>query len=269
MSYSCCSQISSFAPDCSQNVLCTVLFVLSKVRPAHRGERDDHGIEVAAIIDGNVANAGCVDARRRTNRLRHRGCVAARPRSAARDRRQRGADQGAGRRFGPGDLAHDDRHSVPHARHRIWVPSAEEYRAGLRRRGYRRRGRLRGHHVRGGRRGLRHRPWLLRRVRPGPESKLARSRRTPFEQHAVLAISGITALQALCDAGRIQAGPAGTDHRGVRWCRLFAIQLAKAFGAEVTGVCSAGKVDFVRSRCRSGDRLHRAGLHRQRPAATT
>ncbi|MGH2383325.1 MAG: NAD(P)-dependent alcohol dehydrogenase [Candidatus Limnocylindria bacterium] len=68
-----------------------------------------------------------------------------------------------------------------------------------------------------------------------------------FEQAAAVAVSGTTALQALRDHGEVQpeqkvliAGASG----GVG---TFAVQIAKAFGAEVTGVCSTRNVDMVRS----------------------
>lgn len=68
-----------------------------------------------------------------------------------------------------------------------------------------------------------------------------------FEQAAAVPVSACTALQAVRNAGRLKAGQTvlvmgaggGTGH--------FAVQLAKAFGAHVTGVCSAAKTDLVRS----------------------
>lgn len=68
-----------------------------------------------------------------------------------------------------------------------------------------------------------------------------------FEQAAVVAVSGVSALQALRDKGQLQpmqkvliigaGGGVGT----------FAVQIAKTFGASVTGVCSTNKADLVRS----------------------
>lgn len=68
-----------------------------------------------------------------------------------------------------------------------------------------------------------------------------------FEQAAVVPISGGTALQGLRDAGRIEAGQEVLVIGASGGVGTYAVQLAKAFGAEVTGVCSASKVDLVRS----------------------
>jgi NADPH:quinone reductase-like Zn-dependent oxidoreductase len=68
-----------------------------------------------------------------------------------------------------------------------------------------------------------------------------------FEQAAVVAVSGVTALQAVRDAGRVQAGQHVLVVGASGGVGTYAVQLAKAFGAEVTGVCSAAKADLVRS----------------------
>jgi NADPH:quinone reductase-like Zn-dependent oxidoreductase len=68
-----------------------------------------------------------------------------------------------------------------------------------------------------------------------------------FEQAAVLPISGLTALQAVRDEGRVQPGQKVLIIGAGGGVGTFAVQIAKAFGAEVTGVCSTGKVDLVRS----------------------
>jgi 2-desacetyl-2-hydroxyethyl bacteriochlorophyllide A dehydrogenase len=67
-----------------------------------------------------------------------------------------------------------------------------------------------------------------------------------FEQAAVLGVSGITALNAL-DAGRVQAGERVLIVGASGGVGTFAVQIAKALGAEVTGVCSTAKVETVRS----------------------
>jgi NADPH:quinone reductase-like Zn-dependent oxidoreductase len=80
------------------------------------------------------------------------------------------------------------------------------------------------------------------------EDKLARKpANLTFEQAAVVPISGITALQALRDAGRITAGQRVLIIGASGGVGTFAVQLAKAFGMEVTGVASTHKLDLVRS----------------------
>ncbi len=68
-----------------------------------------------------------------------------------------------------------------------------------------------------------------------------------FEQAAVVPVSALTALQGLRDAGRVEAGQKVLIVGASGGVGTYAVQLAKAFGTEVTGVCSTGKVDLVRS----------------------
>jgi NADPH:quinone reductase-like Zn-dependent oxidoreductase len=68
-----------------------------------------------------------------------------------------------------------------------------------------------------------------------------------FEQAAAVPVSGSTALQALRDVGRVRAGQDVLVIGAGGGVGTFAVQLAKAFGARVTGVCSAAKADLVRS----------------------
>ena len=68
-----------------------------------------------------------------------------------------------------------------------------------------------------------------------------------LEQAAVVAISGVTALQAVRDHGRVESGQKVLVIGASGGVGTYAVQLAKAFGAEVTGVCSTRKVDIVRS----------------------
>src|SRR3954454_8351026 len=70
---------------------------------------------------------------------------------------------------------------------------------------------------------------------------------TSFVEAAVVPISGITALQAVRDAGRVQAGQHVLVIGASGGVGTYAVQLAKAFGAEVTGVSSSQKTDLVRS----------------------
>jgi NADPH:quinone reductase-like Zn-dependent oxidoreductase len=71
--------------------------------------------------------------------------------------------------------------------------------------------------------------------------------RLSFEQAAVVGVSGLAALQGLRDAGRIQAGQKVLVIGASGGVGTYAVQLAKAFGAQVTGVCSTAKASLVRS----------------------
>ena len=80
------------------------------------------------------------------------------------------------------------------------------------------------------------------------EDKLARKPATlSFEQAAVVPISGITALRAVNTVGRVRAGQQVLVLGASGGVGSYAVQLAKAFGAEVTGVASTAKLDLVRS----------------------
>ncbi len=68
-----------------------------------------------------------------------------------------------------------------------------------------------------------------------------------FAQAAVIPTSGFAALQGLRDTGRIRAGQHVLVIGAGGGVGSFAVQLAKSFGAQVTGVCSTGKVGLVRS----------------------
>lgn len=68
-----------------------------------------------------------------------------------------------------------------------------------------------------------------------------------FSQAAAVPISGFTALQAVRDIGKVQAGDRVLVIGASGGVGTYAVQIAKAFGAEVTGVCSTRNVDMVRS----------------------
>jgi NADPH:quinone reductase-like Zn-dependent oxidoreductase len=68
-----------------------------------------------------------------------------------------------------------------------------------------------------------------------------------FEEAAVTPISGVTALQGVRDGGRVQPGQQAMVIGAAGGVGSFAVQIAKAFGARVTGVCSTSKADLVRS----------------------
>ena len=81
-----------------------------------------------------------------------------------------------------------------------------------------------------------------------PEDQLApKPANLSFEQAAAVPISGFAALQGVRDQGEVQAGQKVLVIGAAGAVGSFAVQLAKAFGAQVTGVCSTTQVDLVRS----------------------
>lgn len=81
---------------------------------------------------------------------------------------------------------------------------------------------------------------LETKLAPKPES-------LTFEQAAVIAISGLPALQAVRDRAKVQPGQRVLVVGASGGVGTYAVQIAKAFGAHVTGVCSTAKMDLVRS----------------------
>jgi NADPH:quinone reductase-like Zn-dependent oxidoreductase len=79
-------------------------------------------------------------------------------------------------------------------------------------------------------------------------AKLARKpANLSFDEAAAVPVSGVTALQAVRDHGKVEAGEKVLIIGASGGVGSFAVQLAKAFGAEVTGAASTAKVDMVRA----------------------
>src|SRR5664279_978128 len=68
-----------------------------------------------------------------------------------------------------------------------------------------------------------------------------------FEEAAAIPQAGVIALQGIRDKGQVQAGQDVLINGAGGGAGIFAVQLAKLYGAEVTGVDNTGKLDFMRS----------------------
>lgn len=88
----------------------------------------------------------------------------------------------------------------------------------------------------------------LAQLAAAEEAKLVKRPATvSWEQAGVATISGITAVQALTDVGRVESGQHVLVMGASGGVGSYTVQIAKALGAEVTGVASAAKTDLVRS----------------------
>jgi NADPH:quinone reductase-like Zn-dependent oxidoreductase len=84
-------------------------------------------------------------------------------------------------------------------------------------------------------------------VRAEPSTLAARPANLSFEQAAAVPVSALTALQGVRDHGHVRAGQRVLVVGASGGVGTFAVQIAKAFGAEVTGVARTDKLDLVRS----------------------
>jgi NADPH:quinone reductase-like Zn-dependent oxidoreductase len=80
-----------------------------------------------------------------------------------------------------------------------------------------------------------------------PDKLVRKPESLSFEEAAAVPISGVTALQALRDKANVRPGQKVLIVGAGGGVGTFAVQIAKALGAEVTGVCSTSKLDLVRS----------------------
>jgi NADPH:quinone reductase-like Zn-dependent oxidoreductase len=84
-------------------------------------------------------------------------------------------------------------------------------------------------------------------TRAAQDKLAAKPAKLSFAQAAAVPVSALTALQAVRDHGEVSAGQHVLIIGASGGVGTFAVQIAKAFGAEVTGVCSTAKLDTVRA----------------------
>jgi NADPH:quinone reductase-like Zn-dependent oxidoreductase len=81
----------------------------------------------------------------------------------------------------------------------------------------------------------------------GADNFVTKPANLTFEQAAAVGVSAFTALQAIRDQGKVQPGQKVLINGATGGVGTFAVQIAKVYGADVTGVCSTRNVDLVRS----------------------
>src|SRR5206468_3854221 len=82
---------------------------------------------------------------------------------------------------------------------------------------------------------------------PADRAAVLKPANVTFEQAGSVPVAALTALQGLRDKGHIQAGQKVLINGAAGGVGTYAVQIAKAFGANVTGVCSTRNVEMVRS----------------------
>jgi NADPH:quinone reductase-like Zn-dependent oxidoreductase len=84
-------------------------------------------------------------------------------------------------------------------------------------------------------------------ARAGADKVVPKPAALTFAQAAAIPMAALTALQGIRDVGEVRAGQRVLVNGAAGGVGTYAVQIAAAFGAEVTGVCSAGNADLVRS----------------------
>ena len=158
--------------------------------------------------------------------------------------------EGACSQCRPRNVAPHDRPPQSHARDGLRAPPAQATQSWPESGRHCRGRRQEGDRVRTGRRG----PWhgehsSFAAFAPAQVGRLAlKPVALSFEQAAAVPVSGLTALQGVRDGAEVQAGQSVLIIGASGGVGTFAVQIAKAYsGAEVTGVCSTGKTELVRS----------------------